>query len=46
MGLAVVHGIVKSHEGAVLVDSEPEMGTTISIYFPAVEADASSESAI
>jgi len=46
MGLAVVHGIVKSHEGTVLVDSEPEMGTTVSIYFPAVEADTSSEAAI
>ena len=45
MGLAVVHGVVKSHEGAILVDSESGMGTTVSVFFPAVEADASSEPA-
>jgi len=42
MGLAVVHGIVASHGGTVLVDSHPGTGTTVSIYFPALPPRASS----
>jgi len=37
MGLAVVHGIVKSHNGLIQVESQLGQGTTISIYFPAAE---------
>ena len=36
MGLAVVHGIVKSHDGVIKVDSRPGNGATFDIYFPAV----------
>jgi CheY-like chemotaxis protein len=38
LGLAVVHGIVRSHGGAVLVDSAPGRGTTFRLYFPVLEA--------
>ena len=37
MGLSVVHGIVKSHGGEISIDSEPQKGTTVHIYFPVAE---------
>ncbi|MDX9788040.1 MAG: ATP-binding protein [Desulfobacterales bacterium] len=34
MGLSVVHGIVKSHNGTIHVQSEPNKGTRFDIFFP------------
>jgi CheY-like chemotaxis protein len=34
MGLAIVHGIVASHSGAITVASQAGEGTTCTIYFP------------
>lgn len=38
MGLAVVHGIVKSHSGAIRVYSEPQKGSTFQVFFPLTES--------
>jgi CheY-like chemotaxis protein len=42
LGLAVVHGIVASHQGAIVVESAPGQGTTFEVYLPpaAVPAEA------
>ena len=37
MGLAVVHGIVKSHHGIITMQSKPGQGTTFELYFPAID---------
>lgn len=39
LGLAVVHGIVKNHQGAVKVDSLPGIGTRFTALFPMIAAD-------
>ncbi|HKX32478.1 MAG TPA: PAS domain-containing protein, partial [Blastocatellia bacterium] len=46
LGLAVVHGVVKKHEGTIMVESEPEKGTSFNLYFPVYEGDELSSSLI
>ncbi len=34
LGLAVVHGIVRAHDGQIFVDTIPDQGTVFTIYLP------------
>ena len=40
LGMAAVYGIIKNHDGGILVDSELGKGTTVHIYLPALETPA------
>lgn len=43
LGLAVVHGIVKAHQGAIKVESRPGQGAVFNVFFPAaLEGEATS----
>jgi CheY-like chemotaxis protein len=44
LGLAVVHGIVKSHEGAIVVRSTVGAGSTFELYFPVAPEDSDADS--
>jgi len=39
LGLSVVHGIVKNHEGAITVESDPGKGTAFHVYLPVAEIE-------
>jgi len=42
MGLCVVLGIIKSHQGGIAVESKPGAGTTVRVYLPSASAPVSS----
>jgi PAS domain S-box-containing protein len=45
MGLAVVHGIIADHQGAITVHSTVGEGTTFTLYLPCIHQDAMPETA-
>ena len=40
LGLPVVHGVVRAHDGALEVNSSPGVGTTVRVFLPLVEEQA------
>ena len=40
LGLSVVHGVVRSHHGAIRLTSQVDVGTTFEIYLPAASTDS------
>lgn len=43
MGLAVVHGIVKDHQGAITVRSTPGEGSVFTVFLPRIEKEEDSD---
>jgi PAS domain S-box-containing protein len=43
LGMSVVHGIVKAHGGEIEVQSELEIGTTVTLFFPELQEKADSQ---
>jgi len=45
LGLAVVHGIMQTHQGGIAVQSRPGLGSTFTLYFPVCDAPPPAASA-
>ena len=39
MGLSITHGIIKSYDGAIMVESTVSQGTTFHVYFPVIQGE-------
>ena len=40
LGLSLVHSVMKSHHGAIVVESDRDRGTTFDLYFPTATAES------
>jgi len=39
LGMAAVYGIIRNHDGSIIVDSEPGKGTKVRIYLPSADIE-------
>jgi PAS domain S-box-containing protein len=46
LGLAVVHGIMRDHGGAVELESEPGQGTSVRCLFPALSTESTADTTV
>ncbi len=46
LGLAMVYGILKNHDGFCTIDSTPNQGTTIKVYFPSSDKQVAETSSL
>lgn len=46
LGLSVIHGIMKSHKGAIVCTSIPHQGSTFDVFFPMIESAKTEEAAM
>jgi len=46
LGMAVVHGIIMNHEGAIRVQSTAEIGTIVDVWLPAVPGETNERVAV
>lgn len=46
LGLSVVHGIIKDHDGFIQVYSQPNQGATFHVYLPALHEESTSAPAV
>jgi two-component system, cell cycle sensor histidine kinase and response regulator CckA len=46
MGLAAVYGIVRRHQGAIVVDSQPGRGTTFHVFLPVASGSGTEVAAV
>jgi PAS domain S-box-containing protein len=45
LGLSVIHGLIKSHKGAIVCTSIPHQGSTFDVFFPMIESIKTEETA-